>query len=301
MKTSLLLNIQKCCIHDGPGIRTTIFFKGCPLECTWCHNPESQSFNKEIMHNSEKCTNCGECISKCTSNALSFSNNKILLHKQLACTSCETCVDYCKNEALQFAGKEYSISQLIKEIQKDQIFYEESNGGITLSGGEVMSHIDYVEQLCIRCHSLGINITIDTCGYAPYENFKKILPYVDLFLYDIKLIDNKKHLKYTGKSNKLIIDNLKKLSMDKAHILLRLPIIDGINANKEHLKNLCSLVYDLNLDGINILPYHDIGGYKYQSLNKSYDFEKMKVPTSKILNDFKETLENYHSNVKIGG
>jgi len=301
LNTSLILNIQKCCVHDGPGIRTTIFFKGCPLNCIWCHNPESQSYKTEIMYNQNKCTNCNKCITNCPNNAISFSENNFLIHDDSLCKSCMNCVDFCISEAIQFAGKSYSISQLISEIKKDQVFYDDSNGGVTLSGGEVMCQIDFVEKLCKKCKENNIHVAIDTCGYVPYENFERITPYVDLFLYDIKLINSKKHFEFTGKPSELIINNLNKLSLNGANIILRLPIIEGINADNEHLNNLCSLISNLNLQEINLLPYHDIGGYKYSNLNKNYNFDLMKKPSDEILNHFKSTLSNYNSNIKIGG
>ncbi|MGL5312202.1 MAG: glycyl-radical enzyme activating protein, partial [Peptostreptococcaceae bacterium] len=185
MSNPLVINIQKCSIHDGPGIRTTVFFKGCPLNCTWCHNPESQTYHKDVLYSEEKCNKCESCLKYCPEKAIYTSYEKICLDRE-KCTYCETCLDYCLNNAREVVGKEYTVKDLIKEIEKDRLFYEESNGGVTLSGGEVMTqNIDYIEKIAKTCNDKGIGVVIDTCGYAKYENFERVLPYVDMFLYDI--------------------------------------------------------------------------------------------------------------------
>jgi len=202
MNKAMIMNIQKFCVHDGPGIRTTVFFKGCPLNCIWCHNPESQNFNKEIMFDYEKCNTCGECVKRCKSKAIKITKENLSYDPSL-CSFCEKCIDFCINNARSLVGKKFSISQLMKEIEKDMVFYEESGGGVTLSGGEVMGQIDFVEELVKKCHRKGISVAIDTCGHTPFKNFQKILDYVDIFLYDIKLMDSNKHKKYVGVSNEL--------------------------------------------------------------------------------------------------
>lgn len=300
MDTATIINIQKCCVHDGPGIRTTIFFKGCPLNCWWCHNPESQNYEKEIMYNEEKCSKCGVCIQKCSNNCISIKDNTLTTIYD-NCTYCETCVDFCINSAREIVGKEFNLESLMKEIEKDKIFYEQSGGGVTLSGGEVMTQIDFVEPLVKACHRKGISVAIDTCGHAPFQNYEKIIEYVDVFLYDIKLIDSEMHQKYTGKSNYMILDNLKKLSEKNANINLRIPLIDGINADHKNINEIISFIRNLNIKNINLLPYHEIGKDKYTRLGLDYKGHLMKVPSDEKLKEFKSLFEQYNFEVKIGG
>ncbi|MGL5348261.1 MAG: trans-4-hydroxy-L-proline dehydratase activase [Peptostreptococcaceae bacterium] len=303
MKNTLVINIQKCSIHDGPGIRTTVFFKGCPLNCIWCHNPESKSYNKDVLYNEEKCTKCESCIKCCPENAIYSYNNNVCLDRT-KCSHCETCLDYCLNNAREVVGKEYRIKDLVKEIEKDRIFYEESGGGVTLSGGEVMTqNIDYIERLVKILYEKGISVAIDTCGYAKYENYEKILPYVEVFLYDIKLINDERHILFTDKSNKLILENLVKLSDKNANINIRIPLIDGINVDKnnDEVKEIINFIKQLNIKKVNLLPYHNIGMYKYKKLDMQYNEIKMDRPSDKKLEEIKKLFEAENFDTSIGG
>ena len=227
----LVTNIQKYSIHDGDGIRTTVFFKGCPLKCMWCHNPETQNFNKQVLTNREKCVVCRTCEKACPNGAIRMEDGKMMTDRVL-CEACGTCTEYCLLNIREIAGKEYEVKELVKELKKDLMFYEQSGGGVTLSGGEVMCmNMDYIETLVKAFDHQGITVTIDTCGYAPYENFKRILPYVHTFLYDIKAIDNEVHKKFVGTDNSLILENLEKLSADQGLIYIRIPTIKGVNAD----------------------------------------------------------------------
>lgn len=303
MNNSLIINIQKCSIHDGPGIRTTVFFKGCPLKCAWCHNPESQSYKKEVLYNEEKCSRCETCIKKCPHDAI-YKEEKDIYLKKDKCQLCETCLDYCINNAREIVGNNYKIKDLVKEIEKDMIFYEQSKGGVTLSGGEVMAQdIGYIESIVSACKEKGINVAIDTCGYAAFENYEKILPYVDLFLYDIKLIDNEKHKKFTGKSNELILDNLKKLSKKNANINVRIPLIEGVNVDEENIEilKIIEFLKDINVEKVNLLPYHNIGIHKYKKLYKDYKGADFKKPNDSKLEEIKYLFEKNNFKTKIGG
>ncbi len=295
-----IINIQKCCIHDGPGIRTTIFFKGCPLTCWWCHNPESQSYNKEILYNEEKCTKCGACEKRCSSKCIKIKEAK-MIHDFTKCILCENCIDSCIYNAREMVGTEYTVNELMKEIEKDRVFYEESGGGVTLSGGEVMMQINFVEELVKRCHGKGISVAMDTCGYAPFENYERILPYVDVFLYDIKIINSQKHETYTGKPSEIILDNLKRLSEKNARINLRIPLIEGVNTQEENIKEIIAFIKNLNILKINLLPYHDIGKDKYKRLNRHYKGNGMRKPSDEKIKEIKEMFEKYNFKIKIGG
>ncbi len=300
MKSCLLFNIQKFSLHDGPGIRTTIFFKGCPLKCRWCHNPEGLNNKIEMLYNQDKCTLCGECIKRCPKSAIQMINNRIETDMS-KCNLCDECTHYCIHGAREIAGKEYSIDEIVKIALKDKIFYEESKGGVTLSGGEPVMQIDCVEELLKRLKQENIHTAVDTSGIMPFKYYEQIYKYTDLFLFDIKLIDEEKHKKFTGLSNSIILDNLRKLSKIHNNINIRLPIIEGVNADDEHINALINLIRGLGIKDINLLPYHDISRHKYKKLNMEYDGLEMSVPTSEKMENFKLRLEDEGYTVKIGG
>ena len=304
-ETPYIFNIQKFSTHDGDGVRTTIFFKGCPLRCMWCHNPESQHYYKELIFHHHKCTACGRCVAKCKQGANSIVDGKIVFDRS-KCTACGVCTDWCITEARELAGKEYTVDALVKEAMKDKIFYEQSGGGVTLSGGEVMAsqHMDYVEEVCRKPHENGVSVFIDTSGYTDYENLKRILPYVDVFLYDIKVMDPEGHKKYIGVDNSLILENLKKLSDEGAGLYIRLPIIQQVNATDEHIESVIHFLKENNIHArqVNLLPYHDIGKGKYASLDMEYHDDEMSVPVSELMEHFKSMFEEQGFNkVNIGG
>ncbi len=305
MDTPLIFNVQKFSTHDGDGVRTTIFFKGCPLRCQWCHNPESQGYNKELMLHHHKCTACGSCIPKCPAGANTIVDGKLFFNRAL-CTACGNCVDWCPTEAREIVGEEYTVDQLVKEAKKDLIFYEQSGGGVTLSGGEVMDmkNFDFVVELCRKLHKEGISVFIDTSGYAPYERFERILPYVDVFLYDIKRIDREDHIEYIGVDNALILDNLKRLSDAGAGIYLRIPVIGGVNGKPECMTKIINFIKENNIKArhIHLLPYHDIGKGKYAGLDRPYEDTAMLVPDKADMEHFKTMFEEHgYTNVYIGG
>ena len=304
-ETPYIFNIQKFSTHDGDGVRTTIFFKGCPLRCMWCHNPESQHYYKELIFHHHKCTACGRCVAKCKQGANSIVDGKIVFDRS-KCTACGVCTDWCITEARELAGMEYTVDALVKEAMKDKIFYEQSGGGVTLSGGEVMAsqHMDYVEEVCRKLHENGVSVFIDTSGYTDYENLKRILPYVDVFLYDIKVMDPEDHKKYIGVDNSLILENLKKLSDEGAGLYIRLPIIQQVNATDEHIESVIHFLKENNIHArqVNLLPYHDIGKGKYASLDMEYHDDEMSVPVSELMEHFKSMFEEQGFNkVNIGG
>lgn len=300
MSKALIFNIQKFSVHDGPGIRTTIFFKGCPLTCQWCHNPESQSCQKEILIDTERCSLCGRCEEHCSQQAIQKINGKLLYDKE-KCNHCEVCMDYCYNNAREIAGQEYTVPELMLEIQKDQAFYEQSGGGVTLSGGEVMMQIDFVAELVKACKEQGISVAIDTCGYASQESFLRIMEDVDLFLYDIKIMDTKEHRQYIGHDNALILENLKLLSDKGAVIQLRLPLIEGINTTDGHIQTIIDFISDLTIHSINLLPYHHMGKDKYKKLQMEYPLEQFSRPSEERLKEIQLMFIQKHYQVKIGG
>lgn len=300
MKKALLFNIQKFSLHDGPGIRTTVFFKGCPLNCKWCHNPEGISTQKQIMYDNDKCTLCGICVKLCEKKAISEVNHGISTDPTL-CEFCGKCVYYCINNAREIVGKEYSIDEIVKEVLKDKTFYEESSGGVTLSGGEPMLQIDAVEELLIALKKAGIHTTVDTSGAVPFSYFERIYRYTDLFLYDIKVMDEEKHKLFVGTTNKHILKNLEKLSELHKNIIIRMPIISGVNDDIDHIQKTIDIVKNLNIKEVNLLPYHNISSHKYRKLNLKYFEGKMEIPERSHMEYYMKLLLENNIKAKIGG
>lgn len=304
MNQPLITNIQKYSIHDGEGIRTTVFFKGCPLSCTWCHNPETQSFSKQLLFQAERCTGCGSCVKGCPNQAISIKN-KIALTNEKLCVQCGSCMDYCLQNIREISGKYYTVEELVKEVEKDKAFYEQSHGGITLSGGEVLSQdMNYLLELLEKLKEKGYRVNIDTCGQASFECFKQVLPFTHTFLYDIKLMDTNLHKQYTGVTNDLILDNLKQLSKEGAVLWIRIPIIKGLNDMEDNMKQLAIFLKEENIlaKQIHLLPYHNTGSNKYARLNKEYKGEDFKTPSNEELEKLADILHIYGSwQIKIGG
>lgn len=299
-----ITNIQKFSIHDGDGIRTSVFFKGCPLRCEWCHNPETQRFEQEMQFDVGKCVGCGTCVKVCPSQALTMKDGRPVLDKEL-CTLCGKCENFCPVGIREIVGREYTVKELVKELMKDQIFYEDSGGGVTLSGGEVMAmDMDYVLAIAKELKRQDVSLTIDTCGYVPYEKFQAILPYVNTFLYDVKVMDPELHKKYIGVDNKLILENLIRLSQDGARIYIRIPTIKEVNGNGENMKETIAFLkkHDIHPLQVNLLPYHDTGSSKYPKLDMEYKGTDLHAPDKKEMEGFVQLfIDAGFQNTKIGG
>ena len=297
----LLLDIQKYSIHNGYGIRTTVFFKGCPLECKWCHNPESQSYQAEIMYNKEKCAACMRCSMKCPQKAIVIKDGFYPVPRD-KCDACGTCVDFCIYGAREKAGRRYSVDEVMKEIEKDKMFYEQSGGGVTLSGGEVMTQdIDFILQILKRCDRMGYSVDIDTCGYSSFERFEKVLPYVDTFLYDIKHIDPDKHKLLTGKDNVLILDNLKKLNDKNGKIHIRIPVIEGANSDDDNINGIADFIKDMNIKMVSLLPYHARPPAPYARRAMAYEGRAYAGPRKARMLELNNIFERKNIPIKIGG
>lgn len=298
-------NIQKYSIHDGDGIRTTVFFKGCHLRCWWCHNPETQRFEPELQVDIPKCTGCGRCAAACPQGAITISPEGKSVTDRTKCTVCGKCENACLGNFRTIVGREYTVKELVKICLQDQLFYEESGGGVTLSGGEVMAmDNDYIRQLVKALWREGIDVTIDTCGQAPYSNYEAILPYVHTWLYDIKVMDDDKHKKYIGMSNRLILDNLKGIAKAGARIYIRIPTIKEVNGDRESMQEIIDFLKenDIRPPQVNLLPYHSTGSHKYGKLGREYQAAGLTVPTDEEMESFvRQWNEAGFSNVKIGG
>ena len=273
MNKAFIFDIQRNSFVDGPGIRTTVFFKGCNLKCAWCHNPESQSKKPQMMYYKDKCSGCGKCKEICPT-----PDNCIL---------CGKCTFYCPADARKVCGKEYTVDEVFSEIIKDKSYYENSGGGVTFSGGECMLQIDFLLEIMIKCKENGIHTAVDTAGYTPFESFEKILPYTDLFLYDIKCFDNEKHKKYVGVENELILENLKKLFQANAKIWIRIPVIADINDSTEEMQCIKKFLFAYGKpEKIELLPYHIMGENKYAAIGR--DVQRFIPPDNNKLKELKD-------------
>ena len=298
-------NIQKYSIHDGDGIRTTVFFKGCHLRCWWCHNPETQRFEPELQVDAAKCTGCRRCEDACPADAISYDKDRKAVIDRDRCIVCGRCADVCPGNIRTLVGRDYTVKELVKICLQDQMFYEESHGGVTLSGGEVMAmDIDYILALVKELHKEGIDVTIDTCGQAPYSSYEALLPYVHTWLYDIKVMDHEKHKKYIGMDNNVILDNLKGIAKSGARIYIRIPVVKEVNGDPGSMAAIMDFLRENGIvpAQVNLLPYHSTGSHKYGKLGREYLAEEMTTPTDEEMQSFvKQWNDAGFANVKIGG
>lgn len=271
--TATIFDIQRTSFVDGPGIRTTVFFKGCNLKCLWCHNPESQNRKTQMLFYKNRCTDCGKCKEKCPNS----------LEK---CDFCGKCALFCPSDAREICGKKYTVEEVFEIIKKDTALYENSGGGVTFSGGECMLQIDFLYQILKKCKDAGIHTAVDTAGHVPFEYFRRIIPFTDLFLYDVKCIDSEKHKKYTGVTNEQILMNLKKLLESDVKVVIRTPVIAGVNDSVEEIaeiKRLCD-----KAEKIELLPYHAMGEHKFLALGR--EVPVFLPPTEEHMNKLRELI-----------
>ncbi len=301
-KTGFIFDTKKFAINDGPGIRTTIFFKGCSLNCAWCHNPESISPKPQKMFNVNKCITCGECVTACQNDAISLSSGKIVFDNA-RCNLSGACADACPTTAIEMVGRSATVADLMEIIEKDRIFYDQSGGGVTFSGGEVLIQHEFLIELLDTCKKEHIHCTLDTTGNVASEILLEVAKRVDLFLYDLKMMDAEKHQKYCGVSNSLILGNLKKLSEQGAHIIIRIPFIKGVNSDDVNVgataKFVAALAGDAKL--VNLLPFHKVAEKKSERLGETCDLSQMDEPTQEELEHAISIFTHYGVTATLGG
>ncbi len=294
-----VFDIQKFSVHDGPGIRTVVFLKGCPLRCQWCANPESQLCTPEVILHPEKCVGCGKCREVC---GFLRNSKSADFEKPAGCTECGDCTSVCYAGARTLVGKQITPEEIIKEIDKDIVFYEQSGGGVTFSGGEAMLYPEFISEVAGHYKGKKVSAAVETCGDVPWENFEKVIPYIDLVLFDLKTMDSKQHLRYTGRPNERILDNLKKTAQ-QVETIVRIPIIPSINDCRENIENVGDFIESSKgkIKKVHILPYHNYGMSKYQGLGREYLLKELKAPDNEHMEMIREILCRYGADVTIGG
>ena len=279
---AIIFDIQRASLHDGPGIRTTIFFKGCPLDCLWCHNPEATASNRQLFFHFDKCMQCGDCVNVCEADVHHLTDGKHTIDFE-KCTICGKCVEACNSAALKIIGKEMSIDEVLREIMADIDFYKNSGGGMTLSGGEPLLQHTFSMELLKRCREKGVHTCVETSGFISTVQFKEILPWVDIFLFDYKVTSSKEHKKYTGVPNERILENLDVAYKYGIPIILRCIVVPGINDTDLHFKGICALDAKYpDLIGIEILPYHTMGNNKRTSIGVEETLTDLETVTAEV-------------------
>jgi len=299
--TGRIFDIKRYSIHDGPGIRTTVFFKGCPLHCLWCHNPESIDRGTELMHWPSRCSRCYACIAACPPGAISKDAAGAIVIDKQRCDLCGKCTDACLYDAMQLIGFEMSVGDVVKEVLKDRIFYEQSGGGVTFSGGDPLTQPEFLEALLAELRSRGIRTAVDTAGTFAADLMARISALTDLFLYDLKFIDDTKHREFTGVSNVLILENLKRLTAGPAQVWVRIPLIAGIN-DDGNINSTITFLRALNsIKSVGLLPYHSGGKEKAKRLGKESYFRTFEAPSDTRLAEIETAFRGAGFEVQRGG
>ena len=295
----VVFDTQRFSVHDGPGIRTTVFLKGCPLRCLWCHNPESQRIRPELSFERELCILCGNCVEVCPEGAQAAGEGKRLINREL-CISCGACVESCYTNALVLKGTTMTAQDVLEEVMRDELLYKKSGGGLTLSGGEPVMQPAFAEDILKGAKSHGIHTAIETCGTVRREILEEILEATDLVIYDLKHMDTKAHERLTGMGNERVLANLERLAALDKETLIRIPLIPGCNDDDDNLRATADSIKRLGIAEVEIIPYHDFASAKYELIDLEYDLKNIKPYTSEQLAPRKRVIEECGVTVRVG-
>ncbi len=297
--TGTVFDIQRFSLHDGPGIRTIVFLKGCPLSCKWCSNPESQNINSVLLYSEKDCIGCNKCISVCKLGAISRENPNFIDRDK--CTGCGECVNTCVTGALVLKGKPMTIAQLINELKKDATMFRRSGGGVTLSGGEPLVQHEFAAELLKACHAQGWNTAMETTGLGSELAIKSVIPHVDTVLLDIKSTNSNAHKEFTGVTNEIILKNAQDISK-LSNTIIRVPIIPGFNYSVEEVESIAEFAKTMRgVRKIHLLPYHNFGQNKYGLMGKNYQLDEVKPLKAELLDECKKVVEKHGFECEIGG
>jgi pyruvate formate lyase activating enzyme len=293
MLRRMVLSITRMTVHNGPGIRTLVLFKGCPLHCVWCSTPESQAEKPEIAVFPDKCIHCNRCLELCPTNSIRLSDTTLSIDR-ITCNVCGKCASVCNSEALRLLGREMTVDELLQEIKKDEVVYKHSNGGVTLSGGEPLMEMEFTLELLSALDKSRISVGVDTSGYVSSENLELTLSYVSFFLWDLKVMDEQRHKDFCGVSNRLILDNLILVSKRNIPVYIRIPLIPGYNDSKENIAATCKFARGLkSLVEVDLLPLHHLGMPRYASLDRPYPISDIPLISYKRIQEIKASVESY--------
>jgi len=298
--SGVVFDIRRFSIHDGPGIRTTVFFQGCPLACAWCHNPEGMAPEPALVYRANRCLRCGACVPACPQGAIALHDELVHTDRD-RCICCGTCVEVCYAGARELAGRTMTVAEVLAEVERDTVFYDESQGGVTFSGGEPLMQADFLLALTRACRERGFHTVLDTCGFAPWAVLDRVREYIELFLYDVKLIDDTRHRRFTGVSNARILENLRRLSGHGQRIILRLPLIPGINDDFENVRATGALAAELRISQLDVLPYHQAGVEKYERVGAAYALTEARPPRDQEVEAVVGALREFDLQVQVGG
>ena len=299
---AIITNIQKFSVHDGPGIRSILFLKGCPLRCQWCANPENIDPRPQLMVYQGKCIHCGLCIDRCPEGAIFVRGGAVALD-HARCRNCGECTRVCAVQARVIKGEAMTAEAARRVIDKDIPFYKNSGGGVTFSGGEPLLHPDFIIEIAREYRAQGLNAAVETCGCVPWETFERVRPWIDLFLFDLKFMDGEKHLQYCGVGNELILSNLRRLCGAGSRVTVRIPIIPGVNDTLKDVDQMGRFLAGLKdrIEGVHCLPYHNMGFSKYEALDMDYRLGDVTLPKGDYMDNIQKMFEQYGLQVQIGG
>jgi pyruvate formate lyase activating enzyme len=294
--SGIIFDIQRFSIHDGPGIRTTVFFKGCSLRCFWCHNPEGMDRRPQIQFYPGRCIACGECVAVCPQNAQELGTGRRVYHRE-ACVTCGECVARCDAEGLLLVGRTVNVAEVMAEVLSDRTFYETSGGGVTLSGGEPLLQPEFARALLADCKNAGLHTAVETCAHVPWSALEALIPVTDLFMVDLKHMDPDRHRAATGAPNERILANIRRLAVSDRPIIFRTPVVPTVNDTAEEIAGIASFVAELAATGkgeitLELLPFHRLAADKYRSLGLDYRASELVAPSKEHMRELREAARS---------